>query len=130
MSSFLIYSCFWLSFSFSSFLICNESQYPFKQELIIWPSRLVWFIYYSCSISVPMCFVSRAGKNEQFLGNIISFPLFRMYFVIWNWQISLQMAKFLGNQVPKFPTFSRHVCEPFWHFKIDSISQLECFHIC
>ena len=56
-----------------------------------------------------------AGKNVLFLRNKIKFPsnivkfpsisLRILYFIGKN---SLQMSKFPWNQVPEFPTFSRH----------------------
>ena len=47
-------------------------------------------------------------KNANFPGMLSNFPPFLMYFIIQKVKISFQMAKFPGNDIPKFPIFSSH----------------------
>ena len=46
--------------------------------------------------------------NQNFPPILLNFPPFLYVFLYFRGNISLQMSTFPGNQVPKFPIFSRH----------------------
>ena len=70
-------------------------------------------IYFPVSI-ILIILASRAGKKCKFPGKKFTFPthlpLCLMYFLMWKVIISLQMVKFPGKELPRFPTFSNPAC--------------------
>ena len=59
--------------------------------------------------------------NQNFPPILLNFPPFLYVFLYFRVKNSLQMSKFTGNQIPEFPTFSRHgtaIAQTFAHAKI------------
>ena len=52
--------------------------------------------------------------SQNFPPILLNFPPFLYVFLYFRGKISLQMSKFPGNQVPEFPTFSRHASRGQW----------------